>query len=52
MWNLALGGMWSGRTHEGITYAAQAAALARQLNLTELLAYALNDLGHALRGCP
>lgn len=45
LWNLALGGMWSGRTHEGITYAAQAAALARQLNLTELLAYALNDLG-------
>ena len=45
LWNLALGGMWSGRTLEGIDYGEQAAALARQLNLTELLAYALNDLG-------
>jgi tetratricopeptide (TPR) repeat protein len=45
LWNLALGGMWSGRTHEGIAYAEQAAILARQLNLTELLAYSLNDLG-------
>lgn len=45
LWNLALSGMWSGRTHEGIAYAEQSAALARQLNLTELLAYALNDLG-------
>ena len=45
LWNLALGGMWSGRTPEGIDYGEQAARLARQLNLTELLAFALNDLG-------
>lgn len=45
LWNLALGGMWSGRTHEGIVYAEQAVSLARKLDLTELLAYALNDLG-------
>lgn len=45
LWNLALGGMWSGRTREGILYAEQAVGLARELNLTELLAYALNDLG-------
>jgi tetratricopeptide (TPR) repeat protein len=45
LWNLALGGMWSGRALEGITYGEQAAALARQLNLTEALAQALNDLG-------
>ncbi|MCB9104584.1 MAG: protein kinase [Anaerolineales bacterium] len=45
LWNLALGGMWSGRTVEGITYGEQAAALAREHHLTDLLAYALNDLG-------
>ncbi len=45
LWNLALGGMWSGRTHEGIAYAEQAVSLARKLEETELLAYALNDLG-------
>ena len=45
LWHLALAGMWGGRTVEGIEYGEQAAALARQLNLTELLAYALNDLG-------
>ncbi len=45
LWNLALGGMWSGRTHQGIAYAEQAVSLARKLDQTELLAYALNDLG-------
>jgi tetratricopeptide (TPR) repeat protein len=45
LWNLSLSGMWSGRTVEGTAYGEQAAALARQLNLTELQAYALNDLG-------
>ena len=45
LWNLALGGMWSGRTLEGIDYGEQAVLLARQRNLKELLAYALNDLG-------
>ncbi|MCB0192292.1 MAG: protein kinase [Anaerolineae bacterium] len=45
LWNLALGGMWSGRTHAGIANAEKAVMLARQLNLTELLGYALNDLG-------
>ncbi|MCB0195744.1 MAG: AAA family ATPase [Anaerolineae bacterium] len=45
LWNLSLGGMWSGRTVEGIDYGERAADLARQNDLTELLAYALNDLG-------
>jgi tetratricopeptide (TPR) repeat protein len=45
LWNLALGCMWSGRTIEGIDYGEKAVALARRLNLTEQLAFALNDLG-------
>ncbi|MCB0211700.1 MAG: AAA family ATPase [Anaerolineae bacterium] len=45
LWNLSLGGMWSGRTIEGIAYGERAAYLARKHDLTDLLAYALNDLG-------
>jgi DNA-binding SARP family transcriptional activator/predicted ATPase len=45
LWNLSLGGMWGGRTSEGITYGEEAVTLARQLNLIEPLAQALNDLG-------
>ena len=45
LWNLALGGMWGGRTREGIGYGEEAVRLARQLELDELTAYALNDLG-------
>ena len=45
LWNLALSGMWSGRTFKGIEYGEQAVTLARQLDQPELLAFALNDLG-------
>lgn len=44
LWNLSLATFFAGRNDEAIRYGEASAAIARELNLREQLAYALNDL--------
>lgn len=45
LWNLLLLNGFSGHPHAAVEYGEQSLALARQLNLTEQIAYTLSDIG-------
>lgn len=45
LWNLLLLNGFSGRPHAAVEYGELSLALARQLNLTEQIAYTLSDMG-------
>ncbi|MDL1895437.1 hypothetical protein FBQ82_04140 [Anaerolineae bacterium CFX7] len=46
LWNLLLLNGFTGRYQDAVVYGEQSLALARQLHLTEQIAYTLNDLGN------